>query len=433
MDEYLKLRNPNQPPWERYRDLLKSDPPQYYQRMWALQSIPSNIMRLRVEDVVHRLWAKDGGVLSTPLERDVIIEVSQRLKNEPNLVEFLKSLTGNYTASMATSILHQMQMQWKPTTFYRCNLSSSEYDKANWPKIGFTKSDLSCCNFSGSILTEASFSKSKIYRCDFANSKLDGITSFETAFKNCDFTTSQLTRSTWKNSNVRECCLIHSNLDQSTIEEVQFFSADFQRALLANARLDNCYFEDCSFDDSDLNSLNAKSTIFIRCRLKQATLTGAEFTNCNFAGLDFEDTVQYSLNVELSSLGDSIMTGSKLFDCSFANSDLKGSRMAEIEWHGCDLRGANLREIVFHFGSTRCGLVGSPYPSHGTRTGFYTDQLEEQYFKEPEEIRRAALIDCDLRGANLDGVDFYLVDLTGSVLDRHRYKQAIATGALGIG
>jgi hypothetical protein len=52
--------------------------------------------------------------------------------------------------------------------------------------------------------------------------------------------------------------------------------------------------------------------------------------------------------------------------------------------------------------------VGSPIACEGSRTGFYTDDFEEQTFKSPEEIRKANLCNADLRGAKLDGVDFYL-------------------------
>jgi hypothetical protein len=68
-------------------------------------------------------------------------------------------------------------------------------------------------------------------------------------------------------------------------------------------------------------------------------------------------------------------------------------------------------------GSSRSGLVDSPYPSHGTRTGFYTDFYDEIHYRRPEEIRKANLCGADLRGANVRDVDFYLVDLRGAQYD----------------
>jgi uncharacterized protein YjbI with pentapeptide repeats len=55
--------------------------------------------------------------------------------------------------------------------------------------------------------------------------------------------------------------------------------------------------------------------------------------------------------------------------------------------------------------------VFSPYACEGSRTGFYTDEFNEQEFKSPEEIRKANLCGADLRGASIKDVDFYLVDL----------------------
>ena len=97
--------------------------------------------------------------------------------------------------------------------------------------------------------------------------------------------------------------------------------------------------------------------------------------------------------------------------------NLCNTGLAEIEWEYADLRDADLRGATFHLGSSRSGLVGSPLASEGSRTGFYTDDYEEQTFKAPEEIRKANLCGADLRGANLKGVDFYLVDLRGARYD----------------
>jgi uncharacterized protein YjbI with pentapeptide repeats len=81
-------------------------------------------------------------------------------------------------------------------------------------------------------------------------------------------------------------------------------------------------------------------------------------------------------------------------------------------------------------GSSRSGLVNSPYACEGSKTGFYTDDLEDLTFKRPEEVRKANLRGADLRGAKADGVDFYLVDLREAKLDPPLREQASATGAI---
>ena len=103
--------------------------------------------------------------------------------------------------------------------------------------------------------------------------------------------------------------------------------------------------------------------------------------------------------------------------------DLSAARLCnaglgDVDWPGVCLRGSDLRQATFHMGSSRSGLVDSTIASEGSRTGFYTDDYSEQDFKSPEEIRKANLCRADLRGALIDGVDFYLVDLRGRSLRR---------------
>ncbi|MCK6462183.1 MAG: pentapeptide repeat-containing protein, partial [Planctomycetes bacterium] len=96
---------------------------------------------------------------------------------------------------------------------------------------------------------------------------------------------------------------------------------------------------------------------------------------------------------------------------------LAHAKVADVAWEGADLRGADLDGAIFHMGSSRGGLVESFLASEGTRTGFYTDDFDEQHFKSPEEIRKADLRGADLRGAKVERTDFYLVDLRDALYD----------------
>ncbi len=113
-----------------------------------------------------------------------------------------------------------------------------------------------------------------------------------------------------------------------------------------------------------------------------------------------------------------------------AASILHGAAMADIDWEQADLRNANLRGCVFHMGSSRSGLVGSPLASEGSRTGFYTDEYDQQSFRPPEEIRKANLRGADLRGASLRETDFYLVDLRDAKYSRSQSEHFRRSGAI---
>ncbi len=117
-------------------------------------------------------------------------------------------------------------------------------------------------------------------------------------------------------------------------------------------------------------------------------------------------------------------------DASFRGANLANTGLAEIDWERADLRDADLRGSTFHLGSSRSGLVGSPIASEGSRTGFYTDEFNEQDFKAPEEIRKANLRGADLRGAEIEGLDFYLVDLRNARYTPDQEAILRATGAI---
>ena len=101
-----------------------------------------------------------------------------------------------------------------------------------------------------------------------------------------------------------------------------------------------------------------------------------------------------------------------------------------MNWEGAKLRNADLRGATFHMGTTRSGLVGSPIASEGSRTGFYTDDYEDRYFKAPEEIRKANLRGADLRGARLENVDFYLVDVRDALYGPEQEEHLRRCGAI---
>lgn len=72
----------------------------------------------------------------------------------------------------------------------------------------------------------------------------------------------------------------------------------------------------------------------------------------------------------------------------------------------------------------------SPHAGEGSRTGFYTDEFDEQSFKSPEEIRKANLRGADLRGARVFDTDFYLVDLRDARYDDEQERHFRGCGAI---
>lgn len=416
----------------RILEQLKKRPAKEATKLWSLLSISTIQTRLIAEIVVEQLRRFSETPLKSSLARDVILEVAKNIAGDTAILKFLKKCCTDDTNAMACSILHHCRNGWQPIHFYRTMLQQAQFDQANWLKVEFKQSRLSNCNFHASNLDCSNFYTSDLGRCDFSDSSLRNSNIDSTQFSACSFIESDLSNSHWIKGSSFNCNFFSANLTSTDWRQFKSQEANFQEADLTEAKLTESGFRNCHFEQTKLIRARADKCIFIDCRLGNAILDESVFNDCQMNGTDFEDAQLAFMRLSDCNLSGSLWTGSKLSNCTLNFCTFYQARLAEIHWSNCDLSGVDLRGVIFHFGSTRCGLVGSPYPSHGTRTGFYTDVLEEQYFKEKEQIRRAALLDCDLTGANIDDVDFYLVDLSGCKMDANQRRQAIATGALGL-
>ena len=142
----------------------------------------------------------------------------------------------------------------------------------------------------------------------------------------------------------------------------------------------------------------------VRRPVRGCPLQGADLSRCDLEGMELPGA-----SFAEADLSHALLTGSRMPGANFRGARLRAAGLAEVDWERADLRGADLREAAFHLGSSRSGLVGSPIACEGSRTGFYTDDYNEQDFKSPEEIRKANLRRCrspgseDRRGGLLPG------------------------------
>jgi uncharacterized protein YjbI with pentapeptide repeats len=338
-----------------------------------------------------RLVQADGGVLAR-LERYLASDLGLR-------------------DSMAVSLLCAIDQKWRPRSrraprLYGAYLSGVQWNKIRLSLLDLRKADLHGADFTGCRLRKVQAAQSNWSAARLRGARLHKFSASESVFASADLSNAKAPR-----ARLDQCDFRNTRLDGATFRWSNFQAADFRGARCCKADLFMCDLLGAQIEDADFSGANLSGASLKGAVLRRAEFRDAQFTFSNLSGCDLEGMRLPGANFFRASLERASLTGSWIPGGNFRRAILSLARLAEIDWEAADLRNANLQGVTFHLGSSRSGLVGSPIASEGTRTGFYTDDYDEQGFKSPEEIRKANLRGADLRGANIDGVDFYLVDL----------------------
>lgn len=349
-----------------------------------------------------------------------------------SVTDFLqRSADKNRYSSTAISLLNRLVAGWKPYLQRSVDLSFADFRGAKWSGCGLRNANLLSTRLSHADLTGADLSHAVIHGTRFNRAAMSDAKLNHTDGREASFVDANLTR-----ADLSYCQFREANFSRALLKECDFSDSDFDRVNLRGVDLRNATCNDCSFylvsfDDAQLDGASFRGVYFKRVSFKGATLTGTNLQESIFAATtDLELMDLSGCRLAGAKLQGVYLTDSTAQNSSFKLADLSQAGLAGIVWENCDLRGADLRGAAFHMGSTRCGLVDSPFPSHGTRTGFYTDDYVDLSYKHPEQVRKAALIGCDLRGALLQGCDFYLVDVRDCQLDPDQRELMASCGAI---
>lgn len=389
---------------------------------------------LAAEELLIRLENADDHRLPTRmLPIELIERTGQMAFGRPRVREALESIIEGQAKgcqSLAASILTAMTNDWRPRdgsspNFGRAILRGVKWDGLCLAGADFTAADLQEADLCHAALhdlsaqfvnlTRASCSSAWLRRAGFRCAVLKSADLTDSAAMRCDFASADL-----ESANLSRADLRHSKFVRSNLNRTKFVEANLRKAVIARSELNEASFRRADLrqarlirlrmNGADWSRARFRNAILIRCDLENLELPGA-----SFSGADFRNCL----------LTDSFMPGA-----NFRGAILRGAGLAGIDWAGADLRNADLRCATFHLGSSRSGLVGSTVPCEGSKTGFYTDDFEDQHYKRPEEIRKANLCGADLRGAIIDGVDFYLVDLRGARYTKKQAEHLLRCGAI---
>ncbi|MEK6233457.1 MAG: pentapeptide repeat-containing protein [Planctomycetales bacterium] len=383
------------------------------------------VLKLMRHDVVQLCFAVDyveqelrnrpsPECLGYQMPGELIRAVGARIASDSGLIRKTRELVEGDDLKfhpVCAGILHATNTGWMPNLECLPTLIGAHLPNAKWFGSDLKDADLRYVNLSGAELSTAVMDGVKADHATFRNAKMQGVWMLQTEASHADFS--------------------QADLSDARVYKTEFSNADFRGAKLDNARLKHTIWHETDLRGASMRNVDLSGACLIGSELEHADLTEAIMLDADLSGVDLRKTKLITAalaRAELSHcnlsrlflprayfrdacLTNADLTGLQAPGADFRRANLQGAKLALIDWERADLRDADLTRSCFQLPGSRSGLVFSPYPCEGSRTGFYTDDYDDHYFKRPEEIRMANLRGADLRGAKLDQTDFYLVDL----------------------
>jgi uncharacterized protein YjbI with pentapeptide repeats len=351
--------------------------------------------------------------------------------DEATREHLLRLLSGPVWAHpMSASLLHAMGLGWVPAESQTPCLAGAYLRMADWPCVQLAGADLARADLESAKLRAANLVGARAAEGVFRNANLACARLDRLSAAAADFSHADLSQAFVESAVLDVVNLSHTNCTGTVFTKARLAGADLTSAILVGADLAGADLLMARLEGADFTNANLSCAVLSGLPLREAKWDGASFSGAHMIHCDLEGLVANGVVFAWATLRKALFTCSTLPGADFRKADLRDTGLAEVEWEGADLRGADLRGASFHMGTTRSGLVGSPIASEGSRTGFYTDEYDEQSYKAPEEIRKANLCGADLRGARLEGVDFYLVDLRGAIYDEEQERLLRHCGAI---
>jgi uncharacterized protein YjbI with pentapeptide repeats/energy-coupling factor transporter ATP-binding protein EcfA2 len=354
--------------------------------------------------------------LAHRLPRDLVKTTALLAKGDaPAREHLLRLLEGpGWSHAMSASLLHALGAGWLPNEGATPCLAGAYLDGVHWPGVWLSGADLTRADLEGANLERAILIETRAAEAVFRGAILSRAILDRMAAPGADFRGAKLSRAVAHGAQLSSASLAGADLAGAVLADAGLCGADLRNAVLHGADLRSAWLTDARIDGADFGGADLTGANLSNLDLREARWDGAVFHEAQLENCDLEYLTLPAADFGRARLAGALLTGTTMPAAAFHHADLRNTGLAEVDWVGADLRGADLRGASFHLGSTRSGLVGSPIACEGSRTGFYTDEYEEQTYKDPQEIRKANLCGADLRGALLEDVDFYLVDLRGA-------------------
>ena len=368
--------------------------------------------------VPRRSKVSESSVLVLPYP--VVVRAAALVANSPPALARLREILADddpFPKPMAASVLHASGTGWLPERESRPCFNGAYLQNAVWPGIDLCEVHMIGADLSRSSLGRARLDRALAHGAVFCAASLPEASLVDIVATDSNFTNANLAGANLQGANLQDAGmsraqLCQANLDKASLRGADLTGTSFVRASLRHATLFGATLAGTDFTSADLEGVDLHELDLRGAGLDDACLVSAALTQCN---LEMMRLVRIDFSGAM--LNRALLSGSIMQGGTLRLADLREAGLADVQWENADLRNTDLQGATFHLGTTRSGLVDSPLASEGTRTGFYTDEFNEQCYQTPEDIRKANLRGADLRGARVDGVDFYLVDLRDAKYD----------------
>jgi uncharacterized protein YjbI with pentapeptide repeats len=406
---------PDQRRWWRHQPV---------RRMCVVESIVDDLCARTMPDRLFHM--KSAG--------DWIDDIAAGVRDRPEAVAFLqaffRSERKSSAAPVVASLLLAIDFRWRPEDGMGINLAGARLAGARWAGLDLTRADLRGADLSGADLANAILVEVNADEADFSGALLWSARMYRVQFEGAkllaaDLSNAAASESNFSNADLRSAIARGAKFQGAKFEKTDFSQADCAEVDCSGARFWSNNFEQSDFARATFFQANFRNAEMSDAGWSDADFRHAKLINCNLEGLDLPGA-----DFTEADLTGSLLTGTRMPGANFRGANLTSTGLADIDWEGADLRDADLTKASFHLGSTRSGLVGSVIAGEGSRTGFYTDDFNDQTYRPAEEIRKANLCGANLMDAKVTGTDFYLVDLRRAVYSKQQAAHFARTGAI---
>jgi uncharacterized protein YjbI with pentapeptide repeats len=410
----------------------------------------SELICLLEEIPVQRIFAAEALVEGLKVRKEFLVrflpeytklifnDVVTALRHRPVKIDAINRVfqhANRHSDSIAASLLLAIDPNWRiaarhPHQLQPYQLQEALLSGAKWSGIDLQHAMLAGADFSGADLSMSSLRRASARETIFqganlSNANLAGIDADKANFADallCDF---DGTEGSFERAN-----FTRANLQNAILSDAKINMADLTNADLRNARMNSAWMMSATLEVTNFSHADLTRIACCDCDFRESILDHTNFTKASMLGCNLEGMEIVAGLFEFADFTGAYLTASRMPRANFRGTKLCSAGLADIQWENADLRDADFTNASFHMGSTRCGLVDSDLASEGTRTGFYTDDFNEQEFRAPEEIRKANLCGADLRGAKVKGCDFYLVDLRNAKYTEEQATHFAKCGAI---